>query len=164
MPVHQDRLKRCAEYVRAGAGARYIDVGCGLGHSTDIMRRFVPGDWTGLEFWPEAKAMAIKAFPDIDVCVSLDFNLRPVCGTFDGVVCSEVLEHVPDDVALVKGLLDITAGTLCLTTPNRKVNDPGHLRVYTRAMLEALFPEAEIHSIGRFFYVIVKRQARQGDL
>lgn len=163
-PKHQDRLRRCAAYLE-GSGERFIDVGCGLGHSTDIMRGFLPGQWSGLEFFAGAKPLAEKTFPDLEFYVAPDFNLLPVCGQFDGVVCSEVIEHVEDDRGLIRGLLEITRGRLVLTTPNRKVNDPGHLRVYTKEMLVDLFlgdnadmgASGNIESIGRFFYIVVRR-------
>ena len=158
---HQDRLRQCVEYLKGCGGERYIDVGCGLGHSTDIMRGFLPGHWAGLEFFEGAMAPGRKLFPDIDFFAAADFNLLPVCGAFDGVVCSEVIEHVEDDAALVRGLLEIPRGILVMTTPNCKVHDPGHLRVYTAETLGGLFRAAgenvQIESIGRFFYAAVRR-------
>ncbi len=155
-PKHQDRLRRCAEYVQGGES--FLDVGCGLGHSTAIMRGFTPGRWAGLDFFDGMLAPAAKLFPDIEFFSASDFDLLPICGQWDGVVCSEVIEHVENDRALVRGLLDITRKTLVLTTPNRKVHDPGHLRVYTRESLAALFPSAEIFSIGQFFYIVVRKE------
>ena len=82
----------------------------------------------------------------------------PVCGQFDGVVCSEVIEHVEKDQELVNGLIAITKKVLVITTPDREVNDPGHLRVYDKGMLEALFcgQRFKIHRIKPFFYVVVR--------
>lgn len=155
-PKHQDRLRNCASYLE---GERFIDIGCALGHSTDIMKRFRPGDWSGIEFTEGAIEKAIKLFPEITFYHANDFNLLPVCGKFDGVVCSEVIEHVEDDEALVKGLLDITKKILIITTPNTSINDPGHLRVYTEKRLAELFAghNFEIIRDGIFFYVVVKK-------
>lgn len=162
LPKHQDRLKRCADFV-GGAGETFIDVGCGLGHSTDIMSGFHPGHWAGLEFFAPAIGTARQLFPAIEFYAAQDFNLRAVCGEFDGVVCSEVIEHVADDAGLVRGLLEITRKTLVLTTPNRFVNDPGHLRIYDRPGLLRLFQgnSVEVESIGRFFYIIVQADKRR---
>lgn len=156
-PIHQERLRQCSSRLK---GERFIDVGCGLGHSTEILRRYRPGSWAGLEFYPPAAAQARKLFPDIDFYSARDFYLAPVCGTFDGVVCSEVIEHVEDPEGLVRGLWEITGQTLVVTTPCRPVNDPGHLRLYTRAALEELFrgiPGAKIENSSRFFYVTADR-------
>jgi len=81
------------------------------------------------------------------------------------VVCSEVIEHVEDPADFVRALVNVTApgGVLVLTTPNRPVSDPGHIRVYSRPMLEGLFADfpgtVEIKSEGRFWYVIARREA-----
>lgn len=164
--IHQERLKKCAEAVSGGKA--FVDIGCGCGHSTAIMRGFCPGDWTGVDFGESAIVEARKLFPDIR------FRYFPIpedipLGAYDGVVCSEVIEHVEDPVAFVRVLLEITApgGTLVLTTPNRPVNDPGHLRVFSRETLADLFlgdnadlgASGNIESIGRFFYVIARKEA-----
>ena len=157
LPKHQARLRRCAETVRGGES--FLDVGCGLGHSTAIMRGFVPGRWAGLEFFPGVLPEARAFFPDIKFYAAEDFNLLPVCGKWDGVVCSEVIEHVPDDAGLLRGLLEITNKTLVLSTPARYVNDPGHLRLYTHEMLDALLEglDAKVLVCGRFFYITVRK-------
>ena len=62
-----------------------------------------------------------------------------------------------------QGEIITPGGVLVVTTPNRKVCDPGHLRLYTRPMLEGLFADfpgtVEIKSEGRFWYVIARREA-----
>ena len=50
-PKHQARFKECAERCE---GKTFCDVGCGLGHSTFYLRKFHPGDWTGIEFFKTA--------------------------------------------------------------------------------------------------------------
>jgi len=156
-PKHQNRLRACASYLE---GERFIDVGCALGHSTDIMKKFMPGNWSGLEFMQEAVEKAKELFPDITFYYSKDFDFLPVCGQFDGVVCSEVIEHVEHDKELIKGLIDITDKILVITTPSIKVNDPGHLRVYTEKTLSKLFNGYDFGIIKKdtFFYGIVRKQ------
>lgn len=152
---HIARLHTCASLVK---GKRFIDVGCCFGHSTDVLSSWHPGDWSGLDFSKYAVEKAKKLFPKLAFRYSEDFNLLPICGKFDSVVCSEVLEHVEKDDELVKGLLSITKDTLVMTTPTRKVGDPGHIRVYNEAMLEKLLDgtDYEIKRNGLFFYITVK--------
>jgi len=154
-PRHQDRLKTCVSYLD---GEKFIDIGCALGHSTNILKKFRPGTWSGLDFWQKAISQARELFPKIHFYYSNDFNLLPICGQHDGVVCSEVIEHVADDQALVNGLIDITKNVLVMTTPCISVNDPGHLRVYTEETLGKLFTgqDFKIIKTPKFFYVIMK--------
>lgn len=155
-PKHQDRFRACVSYLE---GERFIDIGCALGHSTNILKKFLPGNWSGLEFMQEAVDRAKELFPDISFYYSKDFNFLPTCGQFDGVVCSEVIEHVENDKALIEGLVNITDKVLVITTPNIKVNDPGHLRVYTEETLSELFDSHafEIIRDGLFFYIILRK-------
>lgn len=157
-PKHQDRFRACVSYLE---GKRFIDIGCGLGHSTNILKKFLPGNWSGLEFMQEAVDRAKELFPDISFYYSKDFNFLPTCGQFDGVVCSDVIEHVENDKALIEGLVNITKKTLVITTPNKRVNDPGHLRLYDENLLSRLFSQyknVEIKKIGLFFYIIWRKQ------
>jgi len=84
-------------------------------------------------------------------------------GVFEGVVCSEVLEHTADDAALAEALLRITAGTLAVTTPWTRVSDPGHLRVYTERSLRALFErpsepgDVRVEMRDKFLYLTYAR-------
>ena len=153
---HRTRFKNCISYLR---GKSFIDIGCGLGHSTYHMKKLLPGNWSGLEFMQEAVKEAEKLFPDITFYYAKDFNFLPACGQFDGVVCSEVIEHVEDDKALISGLISITKKVLVITTPNRKVNDPGHLQVYTKEKLSELLNgyNFEIINEGAFFYGVIKK-------
>lgn len=161
-PKHQNRLRMCTSYLE---GEKFIDVGCGLGHSTYHMKKFLSGNWSGMEFWKGAVVQAKKLFPEIKFYYSEDFNFLPVCGKHDGVVCSEVLEHVEEDRELIEGLLSITKDTLVITTPSHAVNDPGHVRLYNEAMLADLFrgTQFNIHRDKPFFYIIVKQKREHSD-
>jgi hypothetical protein len=94
----------------------------------------------------------------------IKFHYVPHCeavnfvGRFDSVVCSEVLEHVNDDEGLVEALMGITDKVLLITTPCRRVDDPGHIRIYTRDTLSQLFDgySFAISEEEPFFYAVVK--------
>jgi 2-polyprenyl-3-methyl-5-hydroxy-6-metoxy-1,4-benzoquinol methylase len=121
------------------------------------MKRRVPGTWFGIDMSQSAISKAEALFPKERFLFSkdlLDIDVR-----FDGVVCSEVIEHVEDDIGFAKKLLGITRNTLVVTTPNRHVDDPGHLRVYTKKSLLKLFGSkgVSIESIDTFFVVTLKK-------
>ncbi len=67
--------------------------------------------------------------------------------SFDGVVCVEVIEHVPDDTTFVEQIARVLkpGGWFYLTTPNGDYikneppnYNPDHVRHYTRASLREL--------------------------
>lgn len=142
-------------------GRTFVDVGCALGHSTDILRRFCPGEWTGIDYDADTLVSAAALWPDM---AFMPMPGRDSGGTWDGVVCSEVIEHVPDDRSFVADLWRIVApgGRLAVTTPRIPVVDPGHLRLYTEAALVCLFrdvPGVKIDANRRFWFVTASRQA-----
>lgn len=163
-PRHQDRLRRCAEALPAQG--RLLDVGCACGHSTEIMRSFRPNAlWSGADFSKTAITQAKALFPDLSFYYMLSArHLGAMFKPFDGVVCSEVLEHMPDDAALAEALLGITAGTLVVTTPWTRVSDPGHLRVYKDKDLLGLFARPgnpgtiRLERVDKFFYLTYTRE------
>lgn len=152
-PKHQLRFDLIAGRLPAGLDC-YADVGCAMGHSTAELRRRVGGRWVGIDMSETAIAGAREEFPDAEF--RFVPSLRLCDDVFPGVVCSEVIEHVPDDEHFAEQLMRIAGRALVVTTPSRIVNDPGHLRVYDEPRLRALFgPGARIESIGGFFVVSI---------
>jgi len=160
-PKHQQRFDWIAE--RLPAAGRFIDVGCACGHSTAELAARVGGEWTGIDFSESAIKEAVRVFSATTFhCLKTSEELSAL-GQFDGVVCSEVLEHVPDPAGMVRALNAITGGTLVLTTPAQKVNDPGHLWLFTVEELAAFFPAdppAKIEHLGTF-HVVTWKQGRK---
>ena len=156
-PKHKKRFQTIA--VRLD-GKSCIDIGCGFGHSTRILSRCYHARWAGVEFLFGAIERARRLFPGLEFIHAPDYDLLTACGgrKFDSVVCSEVIEHIEDDRAFVEQLMKITGTKLVVTTPNRFVDDPGHLRVYTGEMFEDLFEgfKFTVKSIGGYYYIEVR--------
>jgi 2-polyprenyl-3-methyl-5-hydroxy-6-metoxy-1,4-benzoquinol methylase len=151
-PKHQRRFDIMAARL---VGKTFADVGCGFGHSTAELEIRKPGEWTGIDFTERGVAKACEFFPERTFAFAPDFTALAGMGPFNGVVCSEVLEHVEEDQALATALLKITKVVLIISTPNRHVGDPGHLRIYTESALRTLFEAARVCSIiedGPFFF------------
>jgi len=166
---HQERFRTICSFLE---GKTFIDVGCACGHSMIHMKKLCPGYWSGMDFSKQAMKQARTFFPAYRFYYARDFDLLRATRRkrFDSVVCSEVIEHVEDDQALFNGLLSITKKVLVITTPNRKVIDPGHLRIYAANMLMNLFlqsrkkyydpaivPRVQIISHGKFFYMVINK-------
>ena len=101
---------------------RALDMGCGAGLLAEPLAR-MGAQVTAVDAAPEnigaARAHAAGVGLDIDYRVG---TTQVVAGeTFDLVVSFEVIEHVPDPAAFVRGLADVLApgGLLLLSTPNR---------------------------------------------
>lgn len=156
-PIHEMRLQRCAALA---LGETFIDVGCALGHSTARMAEHRPGQWTGLDFDADAIHEAQERFPDIEFIYSPDYDLVHAAHgrRFDSVICSEVLEHVENDVEFLRRLAELATCRVVLTTPSRPIDDPGHLRCYARGDLNRLLAETDhsIETIDRFHFVTIE--------
>jgi len=152
---HQIRLGKCAGKME---GVNFVDVGCAAGHSTSIMAGFHPGDWTGIDFHKPTIEMARVNFPTIQF-IFLDKVYELSGFQFDGVVCSEVIEHVEDPHELASCLWTMTNKVMIVTTPCVKVNDPGHVRVFDDVMIADVFSgiPIEVERTERFFYITARR-------
>jgi SAM-dependent methyltransferase len=146
-----------------GPGSAVIDVGCGAGrHSFEAYRRGAnviafDQDAAELDNVSEVlRAMAesgeAPAFATAETVVGDALALPYADGTFDCVIASEILEHVPADEVVIKELTRVlkVGGMLAVTVPRwlpERVcwllsdeyhnNDGGHVRIYRASELRA---------------------------
>lgn len=161
-PKHQKRFEIIASLLE---GEKFIDVGCAFGHSTAHLKKFRPGDWTGLDFSEQAIRTAKEIFKKKDA--SIKFIFAPTFEDmdhdkiYDSVVCSEVIEHVEDDESLIRNLIPLARRRIILTTPCIRVSDPGHVRLYDLETIGKLFSmfcdfwTITVKKIDPFFYIIM---------
>jgi len=154
-----------ADYDRLGlqAGDRLLDLGCGFGrHAFEALRRgarVVACDMAYAELHQViATQFAMKEAGEIGPglsCTSVqgDGTRLPFTdGSFDRVIASEVMEHVPDDLAALDELTRVLrpGGTIAVTVPawlpekvcwalSDEYHAPfvtgGHVRIYTEGEL-----------------------------
>lgn len=73
-----------------------LDVGCGRGWLSNLLTKY--GNVTGIEPVKKVVQYAKKLYPNVEFKVGSTQNLLPKFkNNFDLIVCSEVLEHIPDD-------------------------------------------------------------------
>lgn len=124
---------------RTGARGRVLDLGCGTGGVLAHLGEF--GTALGLDPAPEAAKYCTRR--GVPMVVGSGMCLPFADNSFDVVLALDVIEHVPDDVALLREARRVLrpGGVLLVTVPalqwlwssHDEVNH--HYRRYTRAML-----------------------------
>ena len=153
-----------ARYDRLGVrgGDSVLDLGCGFGrHAFEAARRGAIGvaldagrdEVLGVRATFAAMGDAGELSGDTHaVAVQGDALALPFADeTFDRVICSEVLEHISDDLGAMAELARVLrrGGTMAITVPRRgpeRINwalsddyhnvPGGHIRIYSRQVLE----------------------------
>lgn len=161
---HRDLLTRSLaryHFVLPQIRGRVLDVGCGRGYGLALMEsqsRWEAGVDVGLEFLYDALVQA----PGHPLACARAERLPFADGSFDTVVAFEVIEHVEDDLALLRETKRIAGapGLVLLSTPNRSISsgaspkpiNPFHVREYGieefRQLLAQVFREIVV--FGQF--------------
>jgi SAM-dependent methyltransferase len=151
-PTWQRHVAAYAASARFLGPGRVLDLGCGVGHSYDLL---APRETVGVDL--DAAALAGQARET----VVADMRALPFAdASFGAVLAVQCIEHVPDaDRALseVARVLE-PAGTAVLVTPNRltfgrpdEIIDPYHHVEYDPRQLGRLcgpyFEEVELHGL-----------------
>lgn len=167
-----------ANYDRLGvrAGDRLLDLGCGFGrHAFEAARR--GARVVALDAGRDEVKGVVATFVAMNEAGELDstvtsagvvqgdaLHLPFADGAFDRVICSEVMEHIPDDRAAIHELARVLrpGGTMAITVPrffpelvNWALSDEyhmvegGHVRIYRRRVLEERARAVGLRPSGR---------------
>jgi SAM-dependent methyltransferase len=139
------------------SGLNVLDAGCGVGYGAEMIARAGASRVVGIDLAPEAIAAASERAGEM-----ADFQVGDVQdmpfdeGSFDLVVCFEVLEHLEDPEPAITALKDVLreGGLLIVSSPNRGVYPPGnpyHLHEFTLEELRDALT-------ARFANVVLMRQ------
>jgi SAM-dependent methyltransferase len=165
-----------ARYDRLGVhgGDSVLDLGCGFGrHAFEAARRGAivvaldagRDEVLGVRATFAAMVDAGELSGDTHaVAVQGDALALPFADeTFDRVICSEVLEHIPDDLGAMAELARVLrrGGTMAITVPRRgpeRINwalsedyhnvPGGHIRIYSRRVLEGRLTSVGLRVTG----------------
>jgi SAM-dependent methyltransferase len=169
-----------ADYDQLGLqrGDKILDLGCGFGrHAYEAARRganVVALDAGRDEV--EGVAATFAAMVDAGELASETLHAAAVQGdalhlpfpdgAFDRVICSEVLEHIPDDIGAMRELARVLrpGGTMAITVPrfgpeliNWALSDEyhgvpgGHIRIYRRSVLTSRLTSVGLRVTGHHY-------------
>lgn len=121
-------------------GERLLEIGCGTGYVLRALARECGLSVTGSELFPEGLEFARKRVPEAEFSV-LDARQMPYKEEFDLAGAFDVLEHIDDDVGVLRGLRGALrpGGHLLITVPQHRwlwsdADDYAHhVRRYRRA-------------------------------
>ncbi len=141
-----------ARHAALPKGARILEIGCGTGHNLAMLARF--GTVDGSELDPASRALANQRFggaigdarlPELEGIADASYNM---------VAILDVLEHVEDDVAALKGIARRLkpGGRILITVPQYPWMWTGHdvanhhFRRYTKRSLQTAIDGAGLHA------------------
>jgi SAM-dependent methyltransferase len=166
------------DYERLGlqAGDLVLDMGAGAGrHAFEALRRgaqVVALDYSHSElasvrnlFWAMGEAGEIGPGGAAATVQGDALRLPFADGTFDRIICSEVLEHISDDAGAISELTRVLkpGGTIAVTVPSwlpeklcwwlsAEYHAPlaagGHVRIYTEELLRSKLDSVGLQSAG----------------
>lgn len=114
------RATTIVEYLNPQPDDRILDAGCGLGFYLVLLSRICRSRLVGLE-WDGARLRESRG-EDADIAlVQGNVTALPFPGeSFDKMILSEVIEHLPDDAAALREARRVMrpAGVLAITVPN----------------------------------------------
>lgn len=99
---------------------RILDVGCASGALGAALQYRQQATVVGIEILPEYAADAERVLDRV-ICASAEEGLaRDDLGTFDCVVCADVLEHLVDPFAVMRRVSEVLdpGGTVVVSLPN----------------------------------------------
>ncbi len=126
--VEAEHLVRYWWASELAAGRRVLDAGCGVGYGTALLARAGATSAVGVD----VASAVIEAIPDDDSGATFrQADVRDLLfddGSFDLVVCFEVIEHVEDQEAIAAELARVLSddGILLVSSPNPDATVPGN--------------------------------------
>ncbi len=144
---YQLRKKAVEKHFKKGTSGLILEVGSGISPVMTTSGQIVYSDFsvTGLQILKRTQKRGWYVAAD-------GVNLPFKSGVFAHTICSEVLEHIADDMAVIKELARVMrpAGHLILTFPHRKFYfalDDRFVNHYRRYELSGMENKLSIHGL-----------------
>jgi 2-polyprenyl-3-methyl-5-hydroxy-6-metoxy-1,4-benzoquinol methylase len=137
-----------------------LEVGCGEGKLAEhLLRRIEPSRFVACDL--SLDRVSTSADPRIEFQIASIYNLPHATGSFDLVVCCEVLEHLEEPTRGLHELCRVASGRLLVSTPREPLwrclnvlrgkylskfgNTPGHIQHFSaRGLVDLVSQRAQI--------------------
>lgn len=147
---HASHFSMICDLLAEDGALSVLDIGCGPGQFAQYMRSRLHVPYTGVDFSPVAIRSANDRNVSDSVFMVLDVNESPLPDHDDqaSIVCTEVLEHILDDRALVDKM---PAGRMCYcSVPS--FHTFGHVRYFesvseVKARYGEYFTKFRVHEL-----------------
>ncbi|MBU0768890.1 MAG: class I SAM-dependent methyltransferase [Proteobacteria bacterium] len=116
------------------------DIGCGEGSNLLYLKRFFPdAQFFGFDL---SETALDKASANVDATLKvLNIEKEPLPCSFDFVICSDVIEHIQDDMAVLRHIYQATVQYALIATVQGRMRPfettiAGHVRSYAEGELQ----------------------------
>ncbi|MEA3312612.1 MAG: class I SAM-dependent methyltransferase [candidate division WOR-3 bacterium] len=134
------------QFIKRIENPKILEIGCGAGQFANYLYDEGYRDYHGFDFSPQAIRMAKDA---VDFPFTVGDATNPNCYDCDynAVVALEVMEHVADDLAVIRNIKQGTSIVFSLPT----FDDPAHIRWFTtrRRIIRRYYKLIDIREIVR---------------
>ncbi len=162
--IERKRVKQIVKFAGAEDKTKVLEIGCGEGY---ILNQFPRGELYGIDLSHTAIARAkdrTKDNPNIkSLSVQNGERTSYKDGTFDVVLCSEVIEHVPHPEKIVAEMIRVAKpdGSIIITFPNEPlinfcksiVAKLGLYKLILKGVPEHMDEEWHIHSFSKNMFL-----------
>ena len=150
-PFSRHYRRIISELVRPLEFSSVLDIGCGEGSLLLDLSLLYPGiALSGIDISDSALQLARQKLPGGQFW-NLDITACHLEQRFDLVLCSEVLEHIDDDVSALENIARMTAGHVILSSVQGRMRNfekkVGHIRNYQRGELVRKVEQAGFETV-----------------
>ena len=138
--------------ISIGECSSLIDVGSGRGvFLFPLLRDFPSLNVTSLDVLPHRvellQDVSAGGFPNLTAILDDICTTQLPDKSFDVVTMLEVMEHIPDTVAVVRNAVRLARHYVLVSVPSKPDDNPEHIHLFTQAKLKELFLKAGCESI-----------------
>lgn len=128
---HLERYRHASQFV---AGRRVLDIACGAGYGSRLLREAGATEVIGVDVSEDALTVASEYASEGVRFENGDITTWTDAAGFDVIVCFETIEHVPDPFGAIKQLRSMlrSNGTLMMSSPNRPVTSSRARTMYDK--------------------------------